>query len=314
MTKNKIPLLSSLISLFILSGCGNNFEGSNSSADQKRKAASEHQVCYNDLCVESLFMNQLPDYEDYYSYPNPDSLGDHWAGQYPAPQYVLNIEDHQQELKVSENFWLKDYTSYRNGTKQFRNAVVTRTLVTNMQKVRDRLGKAIYITSGFRAPGYNKQLNGAATFSRHLYGDGVDIVAPNASATQLKNTCDKEGAYFALAYQDGHAHCDWRHEALDEAFYPGSSQPNLARLDPYFITGGRIDVQDMNRQFKLQLVEFMPFDDHEGQPTMYWQILTPHGELIESDNEKLILKKQSGQYAIKLFVGNHVEFEKSILW
>lgn len=303
-----------LLSCLVLAACGDgSFKAPNSNG-RNDKLGPENHVCYNDLCIESLFMNELADYEEYYSYPDPTPLGEHWAGQYPAPQYVLNIEDHQQELKVSENFWLKDYTSYRNGTKQFRNAIVTRTLVTSMQNVRDRLGHAIYITSGYRAPGYNEQLNGAATFSRHMYGDGVDIVAPNASATQLKNICDQEQAYFSLAYQDGHAHCDWRHAKLDDAFYPGALDPNLARLDPYLITGGRIDVQDMNKQFKLSLVEFMPFDDHEGLPTMSWQVLTPDGQLIESDKEKLILKKQSGQYAIKLLVGNHVEFEKSVLW
>lgn len=279
------------------------------------KVLASGRVCYSHgLCVDIQFMNTLPDFKTGYNYPDPTPLADGWQTQYAKPQYVTNIEDSKQDMMVSEHFWLRDYTGYRNGTKRFRNAIVMRKLVERVQQVRKRLDQPIIITSGYRSPGYNSSLSGAATFSRHMYGDAVDIVSAHASAAELKSLCDQEDAYFSLAYADGHAHCDWRHKKLDEAFFPGGIDPEVHDMDPYFITGGRIKVEDLNHEFQLSLIEFMAFEDHEGEPTYDWYIRTPNGEELRFTKNKVILKKESGQYYIRLLAGESVTFEKSVLW
>ncbi len=301
------------ISFLITAGCADN-QSMNQPHDEPVLRASG-QACYSSgLCVDTVFINTLADFESEYSYPDPTPLQDDWQVQYAQPQFITNIKDSQQHEPISGNFWMRDYTGYKNGTQQFRNAIVTRTLVEAVQNVRERLNQPIIITSGYRSPGYNGSLNGAATFSRHMYGDGVDIVSAHASAAELKQLCDLEDAYFSLAYADGHAHCDWRHKELDKAFYPGSIDPDIARLDPYFITGGRIAIRSNKDSFELSLVEFMAFEDHEGEPTYSWMIRTPSGNELRFTTNKVVLKKESGQYYVRLLVGESVTLEKSILW
>jgi uncharacterized protein YcbK (DUF882 family) len=51
---------------------------------------------------------------------------------------------------------------------------ITRRLVTSLQKMRDKLGKPIRITSGIRCPVYNRYVRGARN-SYHMLSRAVDI-------------------------------------------------------------------------------------------------------------------------------------------
>lgn len=304
---------------FVLSACGGKSHSPTlvqTDPPDDNKSGTMAKVCYpSGLCVNSAFLNSAPDFAKNYKYPDPkDGLSADWQDQYSAPQYSLKIDENKLDQKISDNFWLRDFIIYNNATKTFEYAVVMRTLIEKVQAIRDSLKSPIYVTSAFRTPGYNSTLKGAAKFSRHIYGDGVDIVSPGASAGELKRLCDEQGAYYSYAYADGHAHCDWRHMQLDSAFYPGAILPRIERIDPYFITGGRIQVDSHGKSFHLSLKDFMTFEDNEGEHIYDWTIHTPSGETLHFDSEKVILKKQSGTYYISLIMGESVLFEKTVQW
>ncbi|HIA03755.1 MAG TPA: hypothetical protein EYN66_17925, partial [Myxococcales bacterium] len=91
--------------------------------------------------------------------------------------------------------------------------------LVRIQKVRDSLGTPLYVNSGFRSPGYNASIDSAAKYSRHQYGDAVDVSTKGAtSLTQIIDACKAQGAYFTKLY-DSHVHCDWRELPLDAAIW-----------------------------------------------------------------------------------------------
>jgi len=51
---------------------------------------------------------------------------------------------------------------------------ISQELVDVLQKIRNRFGKAVTVTSGYRTPAHNKKVGGAA-YSQHLYGTAADI-------------------------------------------------------------------------------------------------------------------------------------------
>lgn len=62
-------------------------------------------------------------------------------------------------------------------------------LIFILQAVRDKYGKSVNITSGFRCYTYNKSLPGAVTNSRHLSGKAADF---NISGGKTKTVAGRE--------------------------------------------------------------------------------------------------------------------------
>jgi len=65
-----------------------------------------------------------------------------------------------------------------------------------LQKIRDHFGKPVNINSGYRTPGKNKQVGGAA-YSQHLYGTAADIsikgVSPGTVADYAETLLPNSG-------------------------------------------------------------------------------------------------------------------------
>lgn len=88
------------------------------------------------------------------------------------------------------NFTLGEFTrSNRAAALRIDNTppvdVIPRLLATAhmLQRIRDRLGKPITITSGYRCPALNKAVGGV-TSSDHISGQAADIVAPGYGTPQ----------------------------------------------------------------------------------------------------------------------------------
>lgn len=79
--------------------------------------------------------------------------------------------------------------------------------VENLQKLRDRLGKSIKITSAYRCSDHNKAIGGA-TSSRHLVGDATDITVAGLSPDQVADIC--EPSFNGLGRYDTFTHIDSR--------------------------------------------------------------------------------------------------------
>jgi hypothetical protein len=114
------------------------------------------------------------------------------SNRYQVPRYFATLTPELMKLKFGPDFDLGQliaYKDYRNteGKKVYTTDRHTDVfpprldLIEKLVKLRDRLRQKgikvtkFWITSGFRTPEYNKTIGGAL-FSRHCYGDAVDLV------------------------------------------------------------------------------------------------------------------------------------------
>ena len=144
-----------------------------------------------------------------YAYPDPFEGN----AQYRAPSgYVdLRVSDHETEL--SPNFVFSEFMSEAKGPF----GVFQVHVVESLQALREASGGPLYINSGYRNVTYNEGVGGA-TWSRHIYGDAVDMYSNTLSLTELASACVDLGADFTKEYAT-HVHCDWRDHELDTAFF-----------------------------------------------------------------------------------------------
>jgi len=168
-------------------------------------------------------------------YPGPDGdysacfgLVDHApvmgpAYEYPEPyegnpQYIeplrfidLNLADHSAGL--SANFSFGELMHEDKG--QFGLYQVH--AVESLQAVREATGGPLFAHSGYRNVTYNEGVGGAE-WSRHMYGDALDMHSETVGLAELISICEDLGAGFTKLYAS-HVHCDWRDDPLDPAFF-----------------------------------------------------------------------------------------------
>ncbi len=161
----------------------------------------------HDLCYDLFALDPVP--ADY-TYPEPYQ-GD---PNYRAPLAFLDLEQGgtHPEDHLAPHFQLVEIAEAWKG----RYAVIQPHAIERIQEVRDQLG-ALIVNSGYRSPGYNADIPGAATWSRHMYGDAFDLNPASATLGDLEAACSAAGA-FVLVYTN-HVHCDWRDDPVDEAFF-----------------------------------------------------------------------------------------------
>lgn len=88
--------------------------------------------------------------------------------------------------KITNNFTMEELTASATAkrlkidntpTKEVRDSL-TKLTTTILQPIRDKWGKPIIITSGYRCPTLNKAVGGAKA-SQHMYGQAADIKVLN---------------------------------------------------------------------------------------------------------------------------------------
>ncbi|MCH5241814.1 MAG: DUF882 domain-containing protein [Muribaculaceae bacterium] len=85
-------------------------------------------------------------------------------------------------MRLTENFTLEELTASTtararkidNTPNELQKSNLLRLAKEILQPVRNRWGKPIIITSGYRSPALNKAVGGVAT-SQHLQGEAADI-------------------------------------------------------------------------------------------------------------------------------------------
>ena len=201
-----------------------------------------------------------------YDYPSGAPAG------YLSPQRFLDLTAVSPEAMLAPNFKAKELMQLWKG----RYAVYSPKAVSRWQSVRNALGAALTVTSGFRGPGYNKTVPGSATYSRHIYGDAADVTANGAkSLSQIKDACYGQGADFVKVYET-HVHCDWRYDTPEPAFFDvGSSKPGALPDDP-----ARAWVEQRGDAVVgepvLLMARWEGFD--EGNPWVTWHLSGPDGD------------------------------------
>ena len=193
----------------------------------------------------------------------PESGGD---PQYQAPFAFLNLDEIEPTTRLSRNFTLEELAQAWKG----KWAVVQPASVTHLQQIRDRVGW-VSISSGYRNPQYNERIGGAA-YSRHLYGDGFDLIT-EANMEETADACWEAGADYVAMYNDGHVHCDWRNDPLDPAFFAGTDRLPMAIYEDFH------DAEIFEQETDL-VVDSIGFE--EGEPLLIWEAYNALGSLIDS--------------------------------
>lgn len=78
-------------------------------------------------------------------------------------------------FQLTENFNLQEFECTH---AKHRHVKVKKELVNKLQKLRDELGQAMIVSSGYRCPERNEQVGGADQ-SQHLKGTAADIKLNN---------------------------------------------------------------------------------------------------------------------------------------
>ena len=94
-------------------------------------------------------------------------------------------------MQLSLNFTYEEFIhsntatdlGYNLSTDEWEFEQVKRLVTTAMQPIRDELGKAITITSGYRSPWLNYCIRGAKN-SRHMYGCACDFVVTDMTVDE----------------------------------------------------------------------------------------------------------------------------------
>ena len=82
-------------------------------------------------------------------------------------------------------------------------------VATELQKVRDILGKPIIITSGYRSPAYNKKIGGA-TYSQHLTGKAVDSKMAGVNVNKYLAYLVRYTSFNGFGIANSYIHTDTR--------------------------------------------------------------------------------------------------------
>ena len=109
------------------------------------------------------------------------------------------MNKHQNRFKSSENFMLSEHQCQgeRYGTCKCGGAVkMDERLATIEQKIRDRVGKPLTKTSGYRCWEHNASIKGASPISQHVAGTASDISVEGTGLTvdQLAEIAKECGA------------------------------------------------------------------------------------------------------------------------
>lgn len=95
-------------------------------------------------------------------------------------------------MMLTKSFALSEFScNDKNNTPVPENLICNvQILAGQLQLLRDHLGEAIMINSGYRTPAYNKGIGGA-TKSQHLQAKAADIVVRSKTPKQLKAIIEK---------------------------------------------------------------------------------------------------------------------------
>ena len=153
-----------------------------------------------------------------YAYPEP------YAGdaQYTAPTRFIELSVTDTSLAIAPNFSLAEVMSEDKGPY----ALFQIHAVESLQEIRDASGGPLTVNSAYRSVSYNEGVGGA-TYSRHMYGDGADLISSVYDLDELMDACEDAGADYTQLYE-AHVHCDWREAPLDPSFYDVSSARSLS--------------------------------------------------------------------------------------
>lgn len=93
-------------------------------------------------------------------------------------------------MKLTKNFSKKEFDS-KDESKMPDSVLVNVVRVAcNLQRLRDKIGKAVVVNSGYRSESYNRNIGGSPN-SQHLLGKAADIRVNGLTPMQIANEIEK---------------------------------------------------------------------------------------------------------------------------
>lgn len=238
--------------------------GDDTAVDTGEPLPTDAEACYlGSTAPVCLPLVDIVDPGTAYDYPSPLQ----GSANYRAPVAYLDLAEIDPATKLAPNFRLDEFAQEVKG----RYGVVQPHMIESIQAIRDDLGP-INVNSGYRSPGYNAGVDGSATYSRHMYGDAADMAPTSATLAELRQACLDEGAAYVGTYTT-HMHCDWRDDAVDEAFFgpAGRAVPTWADLP---LHDARVE-----RDGARLVAPAVGWD--EGEPLREWYAYDADGVLLD---------------------------------
>lgn len=247
-----------------------------------------------------------------FQYANPYTARDFPKGfdraQYLQPYQFLNIPASGESLAITPHFVLGEFLSASKG----RYGLLSRSVLDRIQAMRTEINRPMRITSGYRSPGYNSGISGAAKWSRHTYGDAIDFSVSGMNFQQLRNLCLKHGANFFQIYS-GHIHCDWRNTPLDPELFP-VSHPNPSFVHTAAVMSQAIDLHSFEVSKGEWQLDYSGLEAEDGDTIeVNWVITSPSGKSVERDGPTVLFSPtETGIHQIHVNIGGSVEAQKSV--
>lgn len=125
------------------------------------------------------------------------------AAKYKPPQTDI-LGQGRNRVQLSPNFSLHEFECRHCGA-----VMVDPELVRRLQLARDRIGRPLVVTSGYRCPEHNRAVGGAAN-SQHLLGNAADIVCQDLTVRQLYDTLEPLFPEGGMGLYSSFVHVDTR--------------------------------------------------------------------------------------------------------
>ncbi|MES2769907.1 MAG: D-Ala-D-Ala carboxypeptidase family metallohydrolase [Bdellovibrionota bacterium] len=236
--------------------------------------------------------------------------------QYRRPVQAVDLKRTSQNLKIAPSFVLSEFMSIEKGNI----GIFSTAVVKIIQKLRDKTGAALKINSAFRSPKWNEGIDGSATWSRHQYGDGVDIASSKVGLDTLISYCKQLGATFTLKYTS-HVHCDWRNMALEPQFFGALDIQQLKQtsveedqmniLTDYVDSSQILISGELKAGNVVRLSSFVKFHEDPSELHKQWVIFAPNGDQINLEQSEVSLPLQKGTYQVINYIGASIQLNKS---
>ena len=104
-----------------------------------------------------------------------------------SDRIMIDTND-QRDISLSKNFKLSEFEC----TCNLKHVKVDSRLVALLQKLRDRVGRAVRITSAYRCPARNRAV-GSNSASQHPRGTACDIQVTGYTPTQIAKIAEEVG-------------------------------------------------------------------------------------------------------------------------
>lgn len=113
--------------------------------------------------------------------------------------------DKGKDILLAKNFHLSEFEC-RCG--YCRSTRINGKHIQKLQEFRDKIGRIIHVTSGYRCPNYNYKIGGAQK-SQHLTGTATDIVVHDLAPSEVQKLAETFG-FDGLGVYKSFTHVDSR--------------------------------------------------------------------------------------------------------